>query len=182
MTAITEPGFCATTNETRTPPRVALAVGEGTALTVTLSGDFDRINAAARSLTVAEGLTGQLATLGSPARRFDDAASNFALGFVDAMDPRDPAEALLAAQMAAIHQATLAMATRLNRAETPQQREAAERALNKLARTFAAQMDTLKQYRSKGHQLVRVERVTVEPGGQAIVGAVETGGRGRAET
>ena len=39
-------------------------------------------------------------------------------------------------------------------------------------------METLKRYRSKGQQVVRVERVTVEDGGQAIVGAVETGGRG----
>jgi hypothetical protein len=50
--------------------------------------------------------------------------------------------------------------------------------LNKLARTYAAQMDTLKRYRSKG-QMVRVERVTVESGGQAIVGNVSKGGGSR---
>lgn len=42
-------------------------------------------------------------------------------------------------------------------------------------------MDTLNRYRSKGQQVVRVERVTVESGGQAIVGTVENGGRGREE-
>ena len=47
------------------------------------------------------------------------------------------------------------------------------------ADSYAAQMDTLKRYRSKGQQTVRVERVTVESGGQAVVGNVETGGRGR---
>ena len=33
-------------------------------------------------------------------------------------------------------------------------------------------MEALKRYRSEGQQTVRVERVTVSEGGQAIVGAV----------
>jgi hypothetical protein len=37
-------------------------------------------------------------------------------------------------------------------------------------------MDALKKYRAKAQQVVRVERVTVEEGGQAIVGNVERGG------
>ena len=45
---------------------------------------------------------------------------------------------------------------------------------------YAAQMDTLKRYRSKGQQTMRVERVTVKDGGQAIVGNV-TGERGHEE-
>ena len=56
-------------------------------------------------------------------------------------------------------------------------RAAAERALNKLARTYTAQVEALKQYRSKGQQIVRVERVNVESGGQAVVGHVQHGGR-----
>jgi hypothetical protein len=36
----------------------------------------------------------------------------------------------------------------------------------------------LKRYRSKGEQKVVVEHVTVNEGGQAIVGNVETGGGG----
>ena len=48
---------------------------------------------------------------------------------------------------------------------------------NPLARTYSAQMDSLKRYRSKGQQIVRVERVNVESGGQAVVGAVQHGGR-----
>jgi hypothetical protein len=70
------------------------------------------------------------------------------------------------------------LARRLNHVETIPQQDAAERALNKLARTFAGQMETLKRYRSKGTQTVRVERVTVESGGQAVVGHVAEGGRG----
>ena len=70
------------------------------------------------------------------------------------------------------------MAQKLNHVDTIRQQDAAERAMNKLARTYAAQMDTIKRYRSKGQQTVRVERVTVENGGQAVVGNVSHGGEG----
>lgn len=46
-------------------------------------------------------------------------------------------------------------------------------ALNKLARTFTTQMETLKRYRTGGEQKVTVHHVTVNEGGQAIVGTVE---------
>jgi len=54
----------------------------------------------------------------------------------------------------------------------------AERAYNKLALTYVAQIEALKRYRSAGEQTVRVEHVTVNDGGQAIVGNVTTGGSG----
>ena len=41
----------------------------------------------------------------------------------------------------------------------------------------AAQVEALKRYRSRGDQTVRVEHVTVNEGGQAIVGNVNHGGR-----
>lgn len=47
---------------------------------------------------------------------------------------------------------------------------------NKLLRTFAAQMETLKRSRQKASQTVRVDHVHVNEGGQAIVGDVHTGG------
>ncbi len=40
------------------------------------------------------------------------------------------------------------------------------------------EMDTLKRYRTGGQQKVTVEHVTVNEGGQAIVGNVETRGEG----
>jgi hypothetical protein len=52
-----------------------------------------------------------------------------------------------------------------------------EKSLNRLARTYVAQIEGLKRYRSKGEQRVYVERVTVNEGGQAIVGPVSHGGR-----
>jgi len=43
-------------------------------------------------------------------------------------------------------------------------------------RTFTMQAETLAKLRRGGGQTVRVEHVHVHPGGQAIVGAVTTGG------
>lgn len=53
-----------------------------------------------------------------------------------------------------------------------------ERAFNRLSRTFSAQIEALKRYRSKGEQRFYVERVNVGKGGQAIVGPVTHGSRG----
>ena len=77
---------------------------------------------------------------------------------------------MLAAQMAAVHNATMIFARRLNHVDNIPQQDSAERAFNKLARTFASQLEALKRYRSAGEQTVRVEHVTVNEGGQAIVG------------
>jgi len=52
---------------------------------------------------------------------------------------------------------------------------------NKLARTFAAQVEALKKHRSSGEQTIKVEHVTVSDGGQAIVGIIHPGGGGGAE-
>jgi hypothetical protein len=126
------------------------------------------------------GLMGQIANIGSHGNRIDEGNSNFLLSVVRAVQPRDGLEALLAVQMGAIHAATMMLAKRLNHVANLPQQDAAERALNKLARTYAMQMEALKRYRSKGEQRVIVERVTVNKGGQAIVGTVTHGGEGAA--
>jgi hypothetical protein len=63
----------------------------------------------------------------------------------------------------------------LSSAENIAQQDSAERTFNKLARTFAAQLEALKRYRSSGEQRVTVEHVTVNEGGKAIVGNVNGG-------
>jgi len=78
--------------------------------------------------------------------------------------------------MAAVHNATMTFARWLNHVDNIQQQDSAERAFNKLARTFAPQAESLKRYRSAGEQTVRVEHVTVNEDGQAIVGNVTGGG------
>lgn len=89
--------------------------------------------------------------------------------------PGDPMETMLATQMLAIHKETMAMSRRLGTAETVEVRKTYVRGLSQLARTFAAQTEALKKYRTKGTQKIIVKHVTVNEGGQAIVGDVNTG-------
>src|SRR5262245_13983918 len=103
------------------------------------------------------------------------------LSVVQGISPKDETEALLAVQMAAIHNATIVAARRLTRTETIPQQDSASNMLNKLARTFACQVEALKKYRSAGEQTIKVQHVTVNDGGQAIVGNVNQGGGGAAK-
>jgi hypothetical protein len=112
-----------------------------------------------------------------------EASLNGALGFVKAMQPRDDLEALLLAQMTATHSLMFTMARRLNNADNLLQQDSASNAYNKLGKTFAAQMQTLKQYRTGGTQQVIVRRVDVREGAQAILGTINAlPGRGGANT
>jgi len=108
----------------------------------------------------------------------DATSVNAALGFIRGLKPRDELEAAMAAQMVATHNAVMTFARRLNHTETIQQQDSAINGYNKLARTFAAQMEALKRYRSTGEQKVTVQHVTVSDGGQAIVGGTVTAGGG----
>jgi hypothetical protein len=91
------------------------------------------------------------------------------------MKPRDQIEAMLLTQMAGVHMATTRFIQELAGAENILQQDFAERALNRLARTFAAQTEAFKRYRSGAEQNVTVQNV-------AIVGQCDAGPtRGRAE-
>ncbi|WP_171237588.1 MULTISPECIES: hypothetical protein [unclassified Ruegeria] len=92
--------------------------------------------------------------------------------------PRDGVERMLAVQMATTHVALIRQGGRMANAEQLPQFEAHERAYNKLARTYTSQVEALRKYRNGGKQTVTVQHVNVEDGGQAIVGNVETRGRG----
>jgi hypothetical protein len=124
------------------------------------------------------GLLEQLTNVGSPSQKVDVNGANFMLSVVNGAKPRDQFEAMLAAKMAAVHMATMTFARRLARVDSIPQQDSAERAFNKLARTFAAQVEALKRYRTGGEQKVTVEHVHVHSGGQAVVGVIEAPGAG----
>ena len=109
--------------------------------------------------------------------KLTSAGSIFIFSLVKGVKPRDQVEAMLAAQMAAVHMATMTLARRLVHVENLPQQDSAERAFNKLARTFATQMEALKRYRTGGEQKVTVQHVSVSEGGQAIVGNVTQASR-----
>jgi hypothetical protein len=103
-----------------------------------------------------------------------------ATGALKDIAPRDPLEGMLAAQMIVVHDAAMEC---FRRAHLPEQtfegRQAALGQANKLVRSYTTLLEALDRHRGKGQpQVVRVERVTVEAGGQAIVGAVSHPGGG----
>jgi hypothetical protein len=128
-----------------------------------------------------DGLLGQLANAATKGRVVDEGGLNFMLAVVKGIEPRNQVEAMLAAQMAAVHNATMTFARRLNHVENIPQQDSAERAFNKLARTFTAQVSALREYRSKGEQKITVQHVTVGDGGRAVIGTVNSPGRGADE-
>jgi hypothetical protein len=127
---------------------------------------------------VAEALVGHLGQLANDAGAVNETTFQHAVALAQGVQARDEVEAMLATQMAAIHLATMDYAAKLHRSTTVQASEAYERSLTRLSRTFAAQVDALKKYRTKGEQRVIVEHqhVHIYPGGQAVVGTFNQGG------
>jgi hypothetical protein len=108
-----------------------------------------------------------------------------------AFKPKDEVEAMLAAQTVALHFGAMEA---LRRSMLPDQPGDAGSRLRKdaanLSRAMAEMMEALARRQGKGRQqVVRVERVVVQEGGQAIVGAVSPapgparpGGEGRSDS
>lgn len=103
-----------------------------------------------------------------------------ALELFESLEPADGAEGMIATQMVGTHFAALEC---LRRATLPNQtfegRDMALKHAEKLMALYAKQLATLDKHRGKGQQKVTVEHVHVEAGGQAIVGNVEAGQRGK---
>lgn len=94
------------------------------------------------------------------------------------LKPSDEVERMLVAQMIGVHEAMMEC---LRRAQLPDQ-TIAGRDMNlkhaaKLAQVYGRHVEVLDRHRGKGQQRITVEHVTVEAGGQAIVGEVHTGGK-----
>lgn len=123
------------------------------------------------------GLLTQIAAAGMPVQ-VEAKGPNFILATIKGAAPADQIESMLAAQMAAVHMATMKFAGRLGAATSELEREAVGRTFSRLARTFAAQVEAFKRYRTGGGQTVTVQHVTVNEGGQAIVGEVSSDGNG----
>lgn len=103
-----------------------------------------------------------------------------ALDAMAGFEPADPVEGMMAALAVAQHAAAMEC---LRRAMIPEQPSEAAMRLRqqatKCTRAFADMAEAIDRRRGKGQQTVRVEHVTVQAGGQAIVGAVAAPDRSR---
>lgn len=116
------------------------------------TGDFSLANEMASQVMNAVHFKGASAPI-------NQAEWNAAVAMIHGIGPRDPAEAMLAVQMVAAHHAALECMRRAME-QSPSRIDQFQKLSNtatKLLRTFPAQMEALKRYRSKGEQRVVVQ-------------------------
>jgi hypothetical protein len=105
------------------------------------------------------------------------AAANKAMGILNGIQPKDELEGMLAAQMIGVHNMAMrTMGSAMLGGQTFEGKKSNVNYATKMLRTFLAQMEALKRYRTGGQQKMIVEHVHVNEGGQAIVGTVNQGG------
>ena len=107
----------------------------------------------------------------------DDAINKAAtIGLMEAIEPRDAIEGMIAAQMIGMHNLTMECLRRAQFSTGPN-RDALLNQINKTGRTFGLLVETLNKHRGKGRQQMVVKHVHVHQGGQAIVGSVDAGAK-----
>ena len=108
-----------------------------------------------------------------PSGGISEIAVNASLAFIEGAKPRDEVECALVIQMACTHTAAMAVLSRLGGGHGPDRSVAAmASASGRLVRAYATQVEILRRLRTGGTQVVRVERVNVNEGGQAVIGPV----------
>ena len=115
-------------------------------------------------------------TMGSDGQPLENYSAGLAGLALRGFAPKDPVEAMIASQAVALHFASLECS---RRAMLPgQPADMASRLRKDAANSARAMIDmaeALDRRRGKGPQTIRVERVVVQDGGQAIVGSVQAG-------
>jgi len=129
-------------------------------------------------LDFAKGIYAQLISASSRGDgRYDAVGLFFSLAAIKGKKPKDQFQAMLVAQATVTHVLTMKHATQLAEADCLAIQDSAERAYNKLARTFIMQLEAINRLETGGEQKVTVQNVSVSEGGQAIVGNVTQGAR-----
>ena len=118
------------------------------------------------------GILRQLVKASVSGEKPDEVNLAFMISMVKSIKPRDAVEAMLVAQMVSVHVMAMRCAYHLANAEDIARQDSAGRALGRLARTFPAQMEALNRYRNNDEPAITVQNVSVQDGGNAIVGNV----------
>jgi hypothetical protein len=110
----------------------------------------------------------------SPWGGISELSMNAALAMIEAAAPKDEIEAALAVQMACAHIAAMAVLAKMDAAFGTEQRVAAfGSTAARLMRVYATHVEVLRRLRHGSQQVVRVEHVHVNDGGQAVIGNVK---------
>ena len=96
----------------------------------------------------------------------------FLLSIIKGGNPKTQTDVLLLTQMAAIHDAVMTSARNLAKATDPELLDRFANVTNKLARTFAAQVEALQRCRSVNEKNITIQNVAIRDSAQAILGNV----------
>jgi hypothetical protein len=136
------------------------------------------------SVDLADGLLSQILNathLGSAGQPISERNLNAAMAAVTGIAPRDEAEAMLAAQMVGVHWTAMELLRQVGATgNRPQLNDAGNLAV-RLLRTYTAQIEALKRYRSAGEQRVVVQHqhvnVTADQAAVQVNAGAAPGGR-----
>lgn len=92
--------------------------------------------------------------------------------FIESLEPQDAKQAMLVAQMIAIHELQQHHTCHAKQASHPRLRSLHTKDAAKLANVFLKQLQTLEKLQGNGGQKIMVEHVNIHPGAQAVVGSV----------
>jgi hypothetical protein len=109
-----------------------------------------------------------------PSGGISEMSVNAVLAFIEAAEPRNEIEAALAIQMACTHAVAMAVLSRAGGAYGGDRHVAVMASAGaRLLNAFTAQIETMRRLRNGGTQIIRIERVEVSDGGQAVIGNVK---------
>jgi hypothetical protein len=118
------------------------------------------------------GMLKQLVKASAIGQKPDEANLAFMISMIGSIAPKDSIESMLISQMVSVHMATMRCACRLACTDNLPQQESVTRALTRLSRTFAAQVEALSRHRNTDERAITVQNLSVQDGGRAIVGNV----------
>ncbi len=90
------------------------------------------------------------------------------------LEPQDAIEAMLVTQIGLAHVGVMTAMGRMTDATNDQVRESYSRIAARMNQGFLNQLDALRRHRARSSPAVSVGQVTINEGGQAIVGTVHT--------
>ena len=108
-----------------------------------------------------------------PGGRISEMAVSSSLAFIETAKPRDEIESALLIQMACTHTAAMRVLATFDEGHGCERNALRASAASRLLRAYATQVETLRRLRNGGSQLVRVEHVHVNEGGQAVIGNLQ---------
>ena len=107
---------------------------------------------------------------------------NASLAFIEGCKPQGEVECALVMQMACTHSAAMTVLGTFAGREQERNSPLKAATAGRLLRAYATQVETLRRWKNGGSQVVRVEHVHVNEGGQALIGNVRKDGSGEQDS